>query len=147
MLTCLCRELALHPEIQNKLRDEIYALVKADPMHKLTVMNTTNSTYLKAVIDETLRLWNPVPCGVQSITGPKGATIAGTYVPPRTSVRVPYLALMTGKYYSLERTSLYQAYTTLADERYFPRGKEFIPERWTIQPELVKDRRAFVPFA
>jgi hypothetical protein len=33
------------------------------------------------------------------------------------------------------------------DERYFPRGREFIPERWTEKPELIKDRRAFIPFS
>jgi cytochrome P450 family 628 len=32
------------------------------------------------------------------------------------------------------------------DERYFERAAEFLPERWTTSPELVKDKRAFAPF-
>jgi cytochrome P450 len=35
----------------------------------------------------------------------------------------------------------------MIDERYFPRGKEFIPERWTEQwAEGVRERRAYIPF-
>lgn len=33
-----------------------------------------------------------------------------------------------------------------ADERVFSRPQEFIPERWTTQPELVKDSTVFIPF-
>jgi cytochrome P450 len=32
------------------------------------------------------------------------------------------------------------------DERYFDRPNEWIPERWTSKPEMIKERRAFVPF-
>ncbi|KAJ5864891.1 uncharacterized protein N7529_006807 [Penicillium soppii] len=32
------------------------------------------------------------------------------------------------------------------DERSFERPDEFIPERWTECPELVKDRSVFIPF-
>lgn len=34
-----------------------------------------------------------------------------------------------------------------ADARCFERPDEFIPERWTTQPELVKDGSAFAPFS
>lgn len=33
------------------------------------------------------------------------------------------------------------------DPRAFPRGDEFIPERWTTQPELVRDPAVNVPFS
>jgi hypothetical protein len=32
------------------------------------------------------------------------------------------------------------------DERVFSCPNEFLPERWTTQPELVKDSSAFIPF-
>lgn len=32
-------------------------------------------------------------------------------------------------------------------ESAFPRAEEFIPERWTTRPELIRDRRAFSPFS
>ena len=31
-------------------------------------------------------------------------------------------------------------------ESCFERANEFIPERWTDRPEMVKDKRAFNPF-
>lgn len=34
-----------------------------------------------------------------------------------------------------------------ADPRTFPHGDEFIPERWTTQPELVKDAAVYSPFS
>lgn len=34
----------------------------------------------------------------------------------------------------------------MTDERVFSRPNEFLPERWTTQPELVKDSSAFIPF-
>lgn len=84
--------------------------------------------YLEAVINEALRLWGVTPGGVQAVLSEEGVLIGGIYIPPYTEVRYPSLALMS-------------------DERYFVHGKRFIPERWTDQPELVKDRRAFVPFS
>lgn len=36
----------------------------------------------------------------------------------------------------------------MSDERYFPRAAEFLPERWLDGEgsELVRDRRAWIPF-
>lgn len=34
-----------------------------------------------------------------------------------------------------------------ADPRTFPHGDEFIPERWTTRPELVKDATVYSPFS
>jgi tryprostatin B 6-hydroxylase len=31
-------------------------------------------------------------------------------------------------------------------EKYFDRPLDFVPERWTTRPEMVKDKRAFIPF-
>jgi cytochrome P450 len=34
----------------------------------------------------------------------------------------------------------------MTDERVFSRPQEFLCERWTTEPELVKDPSAFIPF-
>lgn len=36
---------------------------------------------------------------------------------------------------------------TPTDPRTFPKGDEFIPERWTTEPELVKNSTPFAPFS
>lgn len=37
--------------------------------------------------------------------------------------------------------------TCSSDPRTFPRGDEFIPERWTTRPELVRDATVYSPFS
>jgi cytochrome P450 family 628 len=34
-----------------------------------------------------------------------------------------------------------------ADPGNFPQPKEFIPERWSTKPELIKRKDAFIPFS
>lgn len=37
--------------------------------------------------------------------------------------------------------------TWLIDERYFTAPDDFVPERWTTNPEMVKDGSVFAPFS
>ncbi|KAF8253206.1 cytochrome P450 [Wilcoxina mikolae CBS 423.85] len=126
-IACIFRELALNPSIQQKLYEEVHTAAQGFPV--LDSKNTKDLPYLNGVVKETLRLWNPVPSGAETLTGPEGATVVGRYIPPNTTIRVHHYALMT-------------------DDRYFPQGDKFIPERWTDQKmEGVKDIRAWVPFS
>lgn len=91
----LFRELALNRSIQQKLQSEIDSL--ENPEGSLPTPSTlVGLPYLNAVINESLRLWPAVPSGAQAITGPTGITVAGTYIPPLTAVRIPHLTLMRG---------------------------------------------------
>ncbi|KAF8243368.1 cytochrome P450 [Wilcoxina mikolae CBS 423.85] len=124
VLSFLFRELALHPEIQEKLYKEISLVSESE----LNVENTRPLPYLQAVVNESLRFWNPVPSGIQHQTGPEGVTVAGQYIPKNTVTRTHHMSLMR-------------------DDRYFPLGDKFIPERWIEDcAESVKDKRAFIPF-
>lgn len=91
VIACILRELALAPEMQQKLYDELYTV--GEP---LNVANTRKLPYLQAVIDEGLRLWNPVPSGTQVVTGPEPVSVGGHVIPARTAVRVQHLSIMTG---------------------------------------------------
>lgn len=128
-LTQAVRAFAKEPRILSKLQKEIdehYATMGDE--EELSIDSIRNLEYLNAVVNEVLRLYNPIPSGAFATTYPQGLQVEGIHIPGNVQVDVPYLALMT-------------------DERYFPQGKEFIPERWTNgRPELVKDRRAFIPF-
>jgi cytochrome P450 len=88
--------------------------------------------FLDAVITETLRMHPPVSMGMTRETRvlPSGQpTKIGPYlVPGETMLSVP-------------------TWTIQHDERYFEKPHEWVPERWTSRPEMVKDRRAYLPFS
>jgi cytochrome P450 len=76
-----------------------------------------------------MRLHPAVPSGVQRETPPEGITLPDQrYIPGETLIYMPI-------------------HTLHRDERYFTSAAEFKPERWTDEaPELIKDKRAFMPF-
>ncbi|KAK6342027.1 hypothetical protein TWF730_001509 [Orbilia blumenaviensis] len=119
------RTLSLKKNIQNKLFQELDSHIKKGG--DLSTESIKNLPYLSAVINESLRLHNPFTTGVHAAIGENGLDM-GTYrLPPHTQVYVPTLTLMT-------------------DEKYFEKAEEYIPERWTENEEMVKDKRAYIPF-
>jgi cytochrome P450 len=83
---------------------------------------------LEAVIQESLRIWPSVFFGSQRVTPPEGLDINGHFVPGNMIVHIPLFPLFR-------------------DPRNFVSPDEFIPERWTTRPELVRNRQAFIPFS
>ncbi|KAF7914358.1 uncharacterized protein EAF01_000764 [Botrytis porri] len=128
-LTQALRALAKEPGILSKLQREIDELCSVMSKDKeITIDSIRNLEYLNAVVDEVLRLYNPIPSGPHATTYPQGIEVGGIHIPGNVQVEMSHLVLMT-------------------DERYFPQGKSFIPERWTNErPELMRDRRAYIPF-
>lgn len=116
-------ELAKNERVFRKLQVEIDNLEG-----EITTDFIKTLPYLNGVVNESTRLFNPVPTGIQATVSSFGVEIAGHQLPPNIQVQIPHIVLMT-------------------DERYFPRPEEFLPERWTDDGrELVKERRAFIPF-
>uniref|UniRef100_A0A0C4DJ21 Uncharacterized protein n=1 Tax=Fusarium oxysporum (strain Fo5176) TaxID=660025 RepID=A0A0C4DJ21_FUSOF len=118
--------LSRHPDVYRKLRTEVDDLLKPEDTHSHSAL--AKLKYLQAVIDETMRLYPAIPSGLQRITPPQGLQISGTFIPGNMIVQTP-------------------TYTLNRDERCFVRPNNFIPERWTTQPELVRDASAFAPFS
>ncbi|RMZ81318.1 hypothetical protein DV737_g2605, partial [Chaetothyriales sp. CBS 132003] len=124
-LTCLFFELAQNPSVLQQLYEELDQYFAENEQPTATTLSKLD--YLSACINETLRLHPPVPSGLQRMTPPEGLQLEGTYIPGDTIVQVP-------------------TYTLHRDERAFVQPNEFIPERWTSKPELVKDVSVFSPF-
>lgn len=98
VLTHILRELAKNPSIQQKLYDELVNVCGLKEEKDINIESVRDSLYLQAVIDESLRFWIGLPSGVQhTVIGDKGMELAGTFVPPGTVVRVPFLAIHRGK--------------------------------------------------
>ncbi|KAK4448808.1 Tryprostatin B 6-hydroxylase [Podospora aff. communis PSN243] len=121
VLTHVFYHLALDPTLAGALRAEFDAL--PDLSHE----NLVAVALLDAVINETMRLHPPVASGTQRVTPPGGMWIGERHVPGDVIVQVP-------------------SYTVFRDPRAFDRPEDFIPERWTTRPELVRDRSVFIPF-
>ncbi|OGM47415.1 hypothetical protein ABOM_002546 [Aspergillus bombycis] len=84
---------------------------------------------LQAVLEESLRLYPPVPMQSNRIVPPTGAHIAGGWVPGGTSVGL-------------------QQFVACRSSMNFHRPNEFLPERWQGQGEFAYDRReASQPFS
>ncbi|KAI0588159.1 CypX Cytochrome P450 [Pyrenophora tritici-repentis] len=121
----VCYLLCRYPEIQVKLYSELSDLPSLGGI--IDDQYLVNKSYLTGIINETLRLYPPVPSGLQRLTPPQGAMIAGRYIPGNMNVTTPT--------YSLQR-----------DPRAFVYPNDFIPERWSTQPKLILRKDAFIPF-
>ncbi|KAK4222043.1 Tryprostatin B 6-hydroxylase [Podospora fimiseda] len=120
-LTHIFFELSHRPALMKALQKEFDALLNLSHDNLITV------SLLDAVINETMRLHPPVASGTQRVTPPEGMYVGGTYIPGDVIVYVP-------------------SYTVFRDSRNFEHPTEFIPERWTSKPELVKNKSVFIPF-
>lgn len=115
------------PSAMQKLVSEIRTSFKNEA--DITVAATKDLPYLDAVINEGLRLCNPVPGGLPRIVQEGGDTFAGHFVPEGVSVHS-----------SSRRASLtipptqisvsIRPYVVSRSERYFAHPDSFIPERW-----------------
>ncbi|OAL56219.1 putative cytochrome P450 oxidoreductase [Pyrenochaeta sp. DS3sAY3a] len=123
----ICFLLCRHPEYQAKLYAELADLPAAEGI--VDDQHLVGIPLLLGIINESLRLHPPVPTGVQRVTPPEGATIAGRFIPGEMVVTTPT--------YSLHRA---------LDPRAFVDPDAFIPERWTTKPELVIRKDAFIAF-
>lgn len=98
------------PRVMGLLRDELDAALDPDegvaPYDKVKHL-----PYLRACLDESLRLFPPTPHGLPRKTPPEGMTVMGQYIPGDTTVSV-------------------SALVAHRDESAFPDPDEFRPERF-----------------
>lgn len=138
-LTNLFYELASSPTWTAKLQSEI------DTVNHSTYRDLAKMPLLSATIDEALRLHPPLPSGMQRVTPPEGIKCNDVYIPGDCIVQMPLHTLFRGRP-SITTSTTISLNSTLLDERCFSQPTEFIPERWTTQPELVKDKSVYIPF-
>lgn len=99
-LACLFFELARSPQVQEQLHAEIsqhHTQMSAKPGEAVSDAVLSQLRYLGACINETLRLYPPVPSGVQRMTPPEGLRLPNTFVPGDTVIQTPTWTLHRGK--------------------------------------------------
>ncbi|RMZ91937.1 hypothetical protein DV736_g808, partial [Chaetothyriales sp. CBS 134916] len=119
--------LATSPSLLEQLRKELdqHYISENDPF---SIEGLQYLPLLNAVINEVLRLHPPVPGGVYRDAPPEGISINEHFIPPRAVTIAPN-------------------FTIQRSPKAFVRPNEFIPERWTTQPELILDKSAWYPFS
>ncbi|EGO22856.1 hypothetical protein SERLADRAFT_471322 [Serpula lacrymans var. lacrymans S7.9] len=140
LLTYVTYFMAVYPDVTRKLRQEVLDNCGQEAP---TYENIKRLRYMKAVIDETLRLYPPVPIN-QRQSRPTSCTLPSpdpTY--PSESRQPLYMPKTTTFFYS---TLLMQRNKTL----WGPDADEFDPERW-IDPEKLSKFTAnpmmYAPFS
>lgn len=138
----ICYLLCRHPEYQKRLYQELADLPETGGI--VDDEHLVGKPYLLGIIHESLRLYPPVPTGVQRVTPPEGAMIAGQFIPGDMVVTTPTYSIQRGILLFL--TAQIWLLLTLLDLRAFVEPDSFIPERWTTKPELVLRKDAFLAF-
>ncbi|KAF7539705.1 hypothetical protein G7054_g1956 [Neopestalotiopsis clavispora] len=122
-LVFLFYQLAKDPLLANQLFEELQGVSDICDVRSLDQLPLLN-----AIINETLRFHPAVPTGGYRDAPPGGMTIAGRFIPGGTTIVAP-------------------RYTIFRSEKAYEQPDKFLPQRWYKQPELVKDKRSFLPFA
>lgn len=93
-LTYLFYHLALDPDQQKRLREELGDLIGEGWSDK----DIQHADHLNGVINETLRLHPPVPSGLMRETLPEGLRIGDTFVPGNTNFCTPQYPMGRGTF-------------------------------------------------
>jgi cytochrome P450 len=109
-------QLLKNPPVMQKLLEELDAALENDDDSNDTPAvvaydKVKHLPYMKACLDESLRLFPPTPQGLGRQTPADGLYILDDFIPGGVSVSVP--ALVSHR-----------------NEKYYPQADQFIPERW-----------------
>ncbi|EDV24424.1 uncharacterized protein TRIADDRAFT_63933 [Trichoplax adhaerens] len=115
--------LATHPEIQDKLYQEI--CTKCPDVNSIDYEILNNLTYLDMVISETLRLYPPGFFSNREVK--KEVTIEGVRIPNDSIVGIPI-------------------YTIHHNPQFWPDPEQFIPERFTPEEKAKRNPCCYLPF-
>ncbi|KAJ5297542.1 hypothetical protein N7508_007791 [Penicillium antarcticum] len=116
-------QLIRNPETLAKLREELDAILDEDEI-VVDYDKVKHLPYLRACLDESLRIFPPTSHGLPRATPAEGTNILGEWVAGDTSVSM-------------------SALVAHRDEGVFPNADQYIPERWlgeegkALQPYLV----------
>jgi cytochrome P450 len=115
-----------NPTCLTKLRAELDAVIEPSEV-VVSYDKVRHLPYLRACLDEALRLFPPSTFGLPRRTPPEGIPILGDFIPGDTSVSI-------------------SAYVAHRDPKVFPEPEKYLPERWL--GEDAKDlQAAFITFS
>lgn len=126
-LTQLIHLLIRHPVHLETLRQEVAGVMAEDEV--IAPYDTVRHLpFLRACLDEAMRIIPPTSAGLPRRTPPEGAMILGEWIPGDTSVSM----------------TIYGAHH---DPNIFPNPEEFQPHRWMDAEERKRMEPYFIPFS
>lgn len=118
--------LLANPRCLEKLRTELDTVI--EPSETVVAYDKVRHLpYLRACLDEALRMYPPSTFGLPRRTPPEGAPILGDFIPGETSVSI-------------------SAYVAHRDPKVFPEPETFRPERW-LGDDAKELQAAFITFS
>ena len=129
-LTNVTYHLIKNPSCLSKLRHELSSVLSASETDETGVIpwdKVKHLPYLRACLDESLRLTPPNTMNVPRLTPPQGMSIMGEWIPGDTTVHTPP--------YSMHRNAAV-----------FPDPEAYRPERW-LQPDSKDLQPHFITFS
>lgn len=119
--------LTQNPDAYAKLAHEVRSAFSS--VDEINMVSTQSLKYLFGVMEETLRLYHPVPGVAPRVIAKGGATVNGYFLPAGTIINIPHYAM-------------YHA------TKYWADTESFLPERWLgTDPRFEHDNReVFQPF-
>lgn len=136
-------ELCRNPQHIQKLREELGPYMQ-DPSAEVLHQDIANLEHLNGVIWEALRLHPPVPSALPRKTPEKGIHIDGVFVPGNMTVYCPQYVL--GRSKCLISCQCPVTEISIGDDIYSS-AEAFLPERWYLYPDMVKEKSAWAPFS
>lgn len=119
-----------NPHVSERLKKEVRGAFTSQD--EITAASVVHLPYLKAVVDESLRMSPSVPSGVPREPYTGGANIAGEFIPEGTDVTVPTYAIQH-------------------NPEYYPDPFKYYPERWLVEESgeeaVRRATSAFAPFS
>ncbi|CAG9996248.1 unnamed protein product [Clonostachys byssicola] len=119
--------LARNRDKLKKLQQEIRNAFKSED--EINMLSTNSLEYTTAVLEESMRVYPPVPIGMPRVIPKGGLTVLDKHLPAGTIVSV-------------------HQYSSNHSLKYWKDPESFIPERWMGDPNYADDdRRIFQPFS
>ncbi|CAE6461314.1 unnamed protein product [Rhizoctonia solani] len=136
LLTFVTYVLALYPDVYRQLAEEINTIIHEDRL--CTYEEIKNMRYLRATINETLRLFPPVPFNIRRSTN------SPCILPSRLSAAIPGLFLYPRCSVTYSLLHIHRRKDTWGED-----AEDFKPERWFAEDSKrvhVTNPFAFIPF-
>lgn len=114
-LTATMFYLVQHPTVLEKLQTDLRASFPT--FSSIQPIAAENHKYLRACIDEAMRLSPPAPTNIPRVVGPGGIKVVNEHIPEKVYVGVPNFSIFRHEYS-------------------FPNPHSYIPERWLPDPAV-----------